>query len=527
MYIEPNTIVHWLKNVPLDNTYEHTIYFINETAQRDYFIGLKKYTDNKLSYQRVNNGVIRIQRSADNMYNVNYIMFQNSAYGQKWFYAFVTAVEYVNNVTCNVYYEIDVLQTWMFQFSFEYCFVERQHTVTDHIGDNIAPEPVETGEYIVSKYQPLTPMNDMLVIIAIVDTNSVSDGQLYDGIYGGCKLFAYKSDDVTSINDKISEYAQATDSIVSMYMCPAILIPEVPNGGKALNTRSGGIETIVKCDSLQTVIANGDGDFDGYTPKNNKLYTYPYNYFNIDNASGNTLPLRYEFFDNHKPVISITGTITQPVRVIARPCSYKGSPSNSELAGYTTFNTECITLESYPMCSWNTDAFKAWVAQNSIPIVLDTISSVANTGIHAAVSNNPAVTAASGAIGGVSSILSQTYKASIATDICRGNLNNGGVNTANGKQQFYSCRCHITKYFAKMIDNFFSMYGYAVNLLQIPNVKARPHWTYIKTRNCCITGSLPANDMNKICKIHDAGITYWVNGDEVGNYSLDNSPISE
>lgn len=523
MDIQPNTKVNWLRNVPLDNTYDHTIYFADAGKQATYFISKKKFTDTQMTYQRAGNGVIRVQRLADTMYDVNYIMFQNTGFGTKWFYAFVTKIEYVNNVTCNVYYEIDVLQTWLFAFDFEYCFIERQHTLTDHIGDNIAPEPVETGEYIVSDYKPLTPMRDMLVVIAIVDTSSVSDGQLYDGIYGGCKLYAYKSDDVQSINDKISEYAQATDSIVSMYMCPAILIPEVPDGGKQLETKSSGVETVIKTDSLTKIIADGKGDFDGYTPKNNKLYTYPFNYFNLDNASGNTLPLRYEFFKLRQPVISITGTITQPVRVVARPCNYKGSPDYSELAGYTTLNTECITLESYPMCSWNTDAFKAWVAQNSVPIALDTVSSVVSGGM----SGSPLASLATGGINGVISLLSQSYKASISADICRGNLSNGGVNTANGKQQFYSCRCHITNYFAKMIDNFFSMYGYAINQLAIPNVKARPHWTYIKTKNCCITGSITTTDMNKICDIHNNGITYWMNGDEVGNYSLDNSPVSE
>lgn len=527
MYIEPNTQIIWLTDVPLDNTYTHTIYFSELVKQVEYFKSKKKFSDAKLSYQRVNSGVIRVQRVADTMYNINYMMFKNTAYGNKWFFAFITSVEYVNNISCNVKYEIDVLQTWMFDYDFEYCFIERQHTVTDHIGDNIAPEPVEVGEYIVSDYGPLTQMSDMLVIIAVVDINSVSEGQLYDGIYGGCKLFAYKSTDVKSINDKISEYAQATDSIVSMYMCPAILIPEVPDGGKVLSYGSSGVKTTVVCDSLTKVIADGKGDFDGYIPKNNKLYTYPYNYFNIDNASGNTLPLRYEFFKLRKPVIEITGTITQPVRLVARPCSYKGVPDYSELGGYTTLNTEAITLESYPMCSWNTDAFKAWVAQNSVPIILDSVSSLATTGVHSVASEVPLATVASGAIGGITSILSQTYKASIAADICRGNINNGGVNTATGKQQFYKSRCHITKYFAKMIDNFFSMFGYAVNLLQIPNIKARPHWTYIKTRDCCITGTLPADVANKICEIHNNGVTYWKNANEIGNYSLDNSPVSE
>jgi hypothetical protein len=74
-----------------------------------------------------------------------------------------------------------------------------------------------------------------------------------------------------------------------------------------------------------------------------------------------------------------------------------------------------------------------------------------------------------------------------------------------------------------MIDDFFTMYGYAVRRCKIPNRSSRPHWNYVKTIGCCITGSVPADDMRKICSIYDAGITFWKNGNEVGNYSLNNS----
>ena len=42
----------------------------------------------------------------------------------------------------------------------------------------------------------------------------------------------------------------------------------------------------------------GNETLDGYTPKNKKMYTYPYNFFNMDNGNGSNLQLRYEFFDN-------------------------------------------------------------------------------------------------------------------------------------------------------------------------------------------------------------------------------------
>ena len=75
-----------------------------------------------------------------------------------------------------------------------------------------------------------------------------------------------------------------------------------------------------------------------------------------------------------------------------------------------------------------------------------------------------------------------------------------------------------------MADNFFTRYGYATKKLKIPNRSSRPHWNYVKTVNCTITGSIPTDAARNICSIYDNGITFWKHGSEVGNYSLDNSP---
>ena len=40
MYIEPNTNIRILKDVPLDKTFDHTIYFGSASAQATYFMGI-------------------------------------------------------------------------------------------------------------------------------------------------------------------------------------------------------------------------------------------------------------------------------------------------------------------------------------------------------------------------------------------------------------------------------------------------------------------------------------------------------
>lgn len=530
MYIAPNTDIKILKNVPLDVTYEHTIYFTSLSQQTEYFSSKCKHPFSNQSYQRVKNNRMRINKKAEDLYDCNYLMFKNTSFGNKWFYAFIKSVEYVNNEVSEIEFEIDVLQTWFFDYTLKECFVVREHTRTDEIGDNIVAENVSLGEYIYSDYKPLTTLTtDMCVCVAIVDNDKESvSGQLYDGVYGGCELWVYNSNDVNAINDKIGEYIQAIDSIVSVYMIPKMLVGEVDSGGKKLSYAQGGVSNTISCDAI-----DGTETFDGYKPKNMKMYTYPYNYFNLDNASGSSLSLRYEFFDNLKPVIKINGGVTQPISLIARPCSYKNVPSYNAIGGYTQLTTESITLENYPTCSWNADYYKAWLAQNSAPLIFGGLANLATIGAGAMMTSVPILGSVIGGttmakgVSGITNQLKSLYAPSISADICRGNTANGNTNVATGMQHFYCARVHVTKEYAMIIDDYFTKYGYAINRLKVPSRTNRGHWNYVKTNDCVIVGSVPSDDMRKICGIYDNGITFWKNGNEIGDYSLDNSALDD
>lgn len=519
MYIQPHTNIKLLHNVPLDDTYEHTIYFESASAQYSYFAGLTKYNLTNYTYQRVQKGVARVGLKADLIYDCNYMMFQNSSFGSKWFYAFIKNVEYVNNECSDVTFEIDVIQTWFFDFSFGQCFIEREHTVTDNIGEHIEPESIDTGEFVFNNYDPLLSpstdknMTEMVVCVAVVDVaGQTAKGELYDGVYGAAELWVYDSTAVADIDRKVGEYTEAPDKIIGMYMFPKFLIGNIPDTHKlAFSERA--LKTPVNHLSAPRVTDT----LDGYRPKNRKLYTYPYNFCHVDNASGSELNLRYEFFENNKPSFEITGTITQPVNVMLRPCSYKGVADYDPLGGYTTLNTESLTLGNYPLCSWNIDAYQAWVAQNSIPLAISSLSSLAMADMTGG-------NMGAAALSQITNIVSQGYKASIAADICKGTFNNGGVNVADRKQQFYWGRCSVSNQYAKIIDEYFTKYGYSCRRVKYPNTHSRPHWNYVKTVGCLIHGSVPADDSRKICSIFDNGVTFWKEGNQIGNYTLDNSP---
>lgn len=520
MFIEPNTNIKLLKNCPLDNTYEHTLYFTDASTQSSYFSSLAKYNLTNYTYQRVNKGLARAGIKADNLYDCNYMMFQNTNFGNKWFYAFIKSVEYVNNETSEITFEIDVMQTWFFDYKLDYCFVEREHTSIDEIGSNLVPENLEVGEYVRnSDYTKLfSTATDLAVLINEINvTDSLGNGRNYDGIYGSGVIMAFKATDTHGINEHLKTMAQKTDNIQAIYTCPLFALNEdIPDGGKELLNRDISADYNSLVDAL-----TGAETLNGYRPKNKKMYTYPYNYMEVSNGSGNKMKLRYEFMKNTngRYGFECITSVTQPVQVICRPIGYKGS---------TLCLSESLTLDDFPMCSWAVDGYQAYIAQTAIPNGFSATLNALFSTISALVGGGGMATAIGGmnALNTVTNTISGAGQAKRGADISGGNFSSGSAITAHRQNQFYYTRCSVNLDSAVVIDDYFTRFGYAIKQLARPNRSARPHWNYVKTVGCTITGSVPCDDMKKICSIYDNGVTFWKNGSEVGNYHLDNSPSS-
>lgn len=147
-----------LRHVPFDDTYRHVFDFGSSSAQFNYFNGLSGYNFNNFTYQRKDD-IIRVPVNAESLYNINYVMYQNANFGDKWFYAFVTKIEYVNDNTSFLHIKTDVWQTWLFNWSIDQCFVERMHAPYDTLGEWEEPEPLAPEAYPREAYR-LTPQTD-------------------------------------------------------------------------------------------------------------------------------------------------------------------------------------------------------------------------------------------------------------------------------------------------------------------------------------------------------------------------------
>ena len=81
----------------------------------------------------------------------------------------------------------------------------------------------------------------------------------------------------------------------------------------------------------------------------------------------------------------------------------------------------------------------------------------------------------------------------------------------------------IKEEYARIIDSYFSTYGYRVNEVKIPNIHTRSNWNYIKTIDINLTGEIPQEDKQKLKGIFNKGCTFWHNPSTFLDYSQTNS----
>lgn len=531
MWIEPNTTIRICKNVPLDPTYDHTIWFGSESAQLDYFISKSKYLLSQQSYQRVQRGYMRIAKKAEDLYDCNYLMFQNTSFGNKWFYAFIKGVEYINNEVSQINFEIDVMQTWYFNYTLDDCFVEREHTESDELFEHILPENLECGEDVFIKWSSQIDLSNTNLIAIYNSAQSGEAGNNTTIVNNVLMPLEYLSslsvtkDNLPSIRGFITAITGEgqEDRIVNMYQFPTDLIQHNSSGELV----AGQIEREYAV-SLDTI--------NGYRPRNNKLFCYPYNFMTVSNNQGDVATFKYENFNNvrnNRVTFRVNGVPVTTPQIAIYPVGYRGATVDYDSG---------ISIGNFPQVAFAGDTFSRWFAQNknanAASVLTAGIAGIAGTSMAFA---NPALGAASAGVqwgvraagvasvinflGQVGGIIGKSEDLKNTPPQVHGQINSESLALATGRFGFTVKAVCIKADYARVIDEYFSRFGYACRRTKKPNVHVRQNWTYTKTVGCTISGSIPADDVSKICDIYNNGITFWTDGNNVGNYSLTNNTL--
>ena len=541
--ITPQTELRLIK-CPIESDNRNQMTFSNATAQFNYFNNLPHLEVDNFTYQR-KDSVIRYPAHIDSILTYNYVMYQNEAYSNKWLYAFITSMEYVNDNMTFITIKTDVYQTWQFDMVWKRSFIEREHVNDDTIGKHTVPENLELGEYICEATQEANPGRAHLVIAATYDVFKKQDaGSYVNGIYSGVDYFLIAApgldpsnpSDANSITAFLKSYATAgkSDAITGMFIVPDKITKYT--SASAYNwdymvNEGLSYYPYIKLTNLDltgadfgdTTITKPYSSIGSYIPVNNKLYTFPYKYLKASNNAGGNAIYNYEYFTSNNIKFKTKGSITPGCSIRSFPQNYKGVTNNYD---------EGLSYGKYPICSYNTDMYTNWLTQNSVNIALNMVSGagqiIGGAGVAIATGGAGIAVGASSMVSGAATIantLAQVYQHSLIPPQAEGNLNNGDINFSMGINKIMYYKMCIREEYAIIIDRYFSMYGYKINQVAIPNITGRTNWNYVKTIGANIEGDIPETDINEIKSLFNNGITLWHNPSTYLDYSQSNGII--
>jgi hypothetical protein len=565
MAIQPSSKLKLLK-CPLTLDNKNQLTFSNSQEQFNYFNSLPKLEVEEISYIRKDSSLY-YPENIDKLLNYNYCMYQNANYGDKWFYGFITNMEYIADENTKMTIVTDVFQTWQFDITWKESFVEREmiNSNDDIIGKNRIVEGLETGEYFIKKSYNIAELDHYYVIAYVGESIKVNElesistpqrGFKYNGVYSSV-CFIVCNENGFNYMMNLMPNSDNSNNILTIFTTPklAFTIPETSNswstnGYYVINENIFSTPLYKQLDPLTS-----NSDFEGYVPRNKKLLQYPFTYIGFNPIKGDRKIFRFEDFYNNTPYFEIESEINPNPNICVIPHNYKKS--------LTQETNKCIeetcTISGFPNVSYKTDTFNTWLAQNqdimsitmqqqSTNYQQQTIQNYFNTaqlGINTASSamNNVSVENArkdtvQGLISAsnigvnqafseknyqlnVNMLMAQVEKQKMIPDTATLSANSTilGYGLLNdGIFTHYT----ISREFAEKIDRYFDMYGYLTNTLKIPNLNNRPNWNFIKVTQANILANIPQTDLQTIKAMFEAGITLWHNKNTFLDYSQNN-----
>ena len=559
--IDPNTTV-WLCKVPLENDYKNQFKFASLENQIAYFRTTVFTSFSNSTYVR-KNGYIDVPFSRDYIRTCNYLYYTNpggfnSIDGQgesQTVFCFITDIEYLSENSSRVYIETDVYQTWQFRLHYNRCFIEREHVNDDTMGLHTVPENLETGEYVINGVETpvnfgawgyvlstMTPLKvweegGNIYINADIDSDfhNVRDtGGVYNGIYGASDYYLFTNAALLCQAINILTKAGKLDSIVGVFLVPYVIA--VAHAQEMV--AGSGVYQIISSQSPYTMAEDVEmnNSLNGYSPKNNKLKCFPYNYLMVANGGGQSSIYRWEECTTKgKFEFIINGVICPGCSIRLNPYNYKGTSYNF---------SEGMNLSKFPTCSFPADMYTNWLTQNSIDIMGTNITTddvalvgaltnmggnMISGGLYEKSGNKIGQTMSEQnlvlGVGQVANSIISMNKHDMTPSQLRGNVNSGDVITSGGDNTFTFYKKSIKAEYARIIDSYFSVYGYKVNRVGTPNITGRRNWNYVKTIGCNFDGDIPNEDLAIIRAMFDRGVTIWHNPQNIYRYDLDNSII--
>lgn len=374
-----------LCRVAWDDSYKDVVSFESPEKRNEYFDSLKSESIVLDNYTYLKpNEPINIDVPFHKAYTYNYLIVDNPKTDDPddvtppRFYYFIEGAAMLNPSTTALTLQLDVFQTYLWQFRLGVCFVERGHLAMAALHNRlesrdynapealrifgVASEGLDVGsEYAIVRTEMFDLSGKQWAVIVQSNTDlaadwgtrdnpslKTADGQMTDGLASGCNVYAIDSWDYSAFMKKVRDAPWVAKGIVSISAFPKTVLTDGPsvslNGVNAHflgDTPDEGVYFTSDEPILEQLGRLTNDDFK-YV---DKLKCFPYAVIEIVNYQGNSLLLKPEMVNDKKLTLKQMACAAPPYQKIAFfPAHYGEAAGDSGYgkAGYFTmdFNDE-------------------------------------------------------------------------------------------------------------------------------------------------------------------------------------------
>lgn len=556
-----------LNNIGLYNNYEHTIDFADIESQNNFWNSKVEQTFNNIKVNFVNENLIKIIGNYQSLKNASYARATlsvtiNSETTIKNIYYFINNIRLLSTNEENIEQVIelsveeDVMQSYMFEYNIQDSYIEREHqdrilsdktrvfsltpeqlnvsqeNIFDGMGvcqrnDNFLKDIFYLTVQYVTNPDPSTTISASSLISSVIpfkeDNKNYKIQMRYaeDDLqtftcYSYNEIIRYLLDDQNLYSVQI-----VSDIGLSQYWDGTYLrIPELNAQLLTLNVDG----TDITCGAIfprETLYSTLTYRTNSSSPKN---------IFSVD-----TLPqitdkpnIKYEskMFSSQFYTAQLSASLntkTFDIRNlknfnIIHDCSYNGNVIEFFNANSNSFDanshnySEALQIINQNEIPIETNEYKNYLLNNKSSMRASAVNSAIEVGKGLLYTLTPLFGPLLSA-----QTITNTYEKALTqqaslTDLARKPsqaINVGSAFVFNWERNFirptwyfYKCANYET------IFNFLMRLGYSVNKFDIPNLKSRYYYNFIKM-NANIIAKLNTNIMNKIKSIYNNGITIW------------------
>ena len=515
-------MIKLIKGYPYDNNYDYIKLYKTKEEQNNFFNSFSTITVDEGEEE----GYIREGKTFIVDFNYDYLVSEGVNYviwnnGYKDLYCFIISKEYVDEELTRLQYEVDVINTYLFDLKLKNSFVERKTCSLDEITDY--DENIEMGEHIIesetvvlNKTSKLFAMFNGFKDFYVNEKGdnfkelNIYDGKkpstVIDGVIYPMSLLALDDENTIEVFNNYLLDHPSLIGIISFPNCNYTkydyFIPILKMEGNTIIKSGIGTQNMVS--SVNSFPMEGEGVV---VPKNTITDFYPYTYYVLTDNECEPLIMKPQYCSDY---ITITAKFALGHQPIERyyPNYYKGSTDGNI---YNITNNSVMMLPTGRNAAIeNLLSNVSQIEQNKKSVYANLLVGAVSTGIGIASGGaGLAVGVASGLTMGVNAI--NTVKENIARnkDIELTPTSIKSYGTPSARRKFGTNKVKIIKYTIKdiyknKINGFINRYGNKYN--NYATIDLNTYKGYLKMVAPDIDTKIDNQHIQKIITILERGI---------------------